>query len=33
MSNRAPLHAFEIVFYLAASFLALIGVGWLVFLK
>jgi len=28
MSNRAPLHAFEIVFYSTASVLAAVGLTW-----
>jgi hypothetical protein len=28
MSNQAPLHSIEIVFYSAASFLAVVGLTW-----
>jgi len=28
MSNRAPLHAFEIIFYSTASLLAAVGLTW-----
>jgi hypothetical protein len=31
MSNHAPLHSFEIIFYSIASLLAVIGLAWYLF--
>jgi hypothetical protein len=33
MSNQAPVHSVEVIFYSAASFLAVLGLTWLLFFR
>ena len=33
MSNQTPMHSVEIIFYSAASFLAVLGAAWFFFLR